>query len=278
SLLLALWFGGNGGVRAAALDAGVVNWLERMDQAVRTLDYEGRFVYQFGDHLEALLLRHQVHGGSERERLVALNGALREVRRDEDKAICRSEERRELLVERGTGGRSFSPLLPIRLDQLSGNYRFELNGESRVAGRPAQELWIHPLDDLRYGYRLSLDREHALPLRTVVVGVDERPVSQIMFTELQVGIPSAGEPPAGEPPAAAAITEGAAPELDREAWMRPPRWAFRDTPSGFVLNVHRRQRMEPDAEGHQVTAVGEVPALTVRLFGEAVTPLEGATP
>jgi sigma-E factor negative regulatory protein RseB len=236
------------------LDVTVAGWLEKMNLAVRTLDYEGRFVYQHGDHLEALFLQHSVRDGREHERLVALNGAPREVRRDEDKAICRSDERRELLVDRGSGGRSFSPLLPVYVDQLTGHYRFTLGGETRVAGRSAQELVIQPLDNLRYGYRLALDLDSALPLRTVVVGADGGSVSQIMFTDLAVGrAEDATEDLLSwrEPPTAAVPGESAAPaeaEVDRSTRMQAPRWTFAETPSGFVLNMHRRHRMEADAD------------------------------
>jgi sigma-E factor negative regulatory protein RseB len=321
--LLVVFAGVGPAAASEPLDAAVAGWLEKMNLAVRTLDYEGRFVYQHGDHLEALFLHHSVRDGREHERLVALNGAPREVRRDEDKAICRSDERSELRVDRGSGGRSFSPLLPVYVDQLTGHYRFELGGETRVAGRSAQELAIHPLDDLRYGYRLALDLDFALPLRTVVVGADGGSVSQIMFTDLAVGraddaaddLPPWHEPSAVFPEARAAA--GGA-DVDRNAWMQAPRWTFAETPSGFVLNVHRRHRMESDAdtehfifsdglatvsvyiepgegsglrglatigpvsaygqlvEGHQVTAVGEVPERTVQLFGEAVRPVAGS--
>ena len=56
-------------------------WLEDMSAALRTLNYDGTFVYLHDDKLEAMRIIHQADGGVEEERLVSLTGSpLDEVR------------------------------------------------------------------------------------------------------------------------------------------------------------------------------------------------------
>lgn len=290
-------------------------WLERMNLAVRTLNYEGRFVYQHGTHLEALYLRHVVTERGEHESLRTLNGAPREVVRDSEKVTCTLPQRGKVNLDRRRASRGFSPLLPIHTEALTDHYEFELGGQTRVAGRQVQEVYIRPRDALRYGYRLSLDLEHALPLRTTMRDASGRLVSQILFTELEVGIEVEDLEEARAEVSERPLRERQSPAGSDEHghWMQAPRWHFDRTPSGFELNVHRRHTVEggdatvehfifsdglatvsvyvepeqADAleglaqlgpvnafglklNGHSVTAVGEVPAITVQSFGRAI--------
>ncbi len=56
--------------------------LKRMQQTVRHLSYEGDFVYQYGDVLNAMHINHDWQEGNEREYLRTLTGPSREVVRD----------------------------------------------------------------------------------------------------------------------------------------------------------------------------------------------------
>ena len=42
------------------------------------------------------------------------------------------------------------------------------------------------LDEMRYGHRLYLDKETALPLRRVVLNRQGKPISQLMFTTIDI--------------------------------------------------------------------------------------------
>ena len=53
--------------------------LKEMQQSVRTLTYEGDFVYQFGDVLNAMHIAHSWQNGYEREQLTTLTGVEREI-------------------------------------------------------------------------------------------------------------------------------------------------------------------------------------------------------
>jgi sigma-E factor negative regulatory protein RseB len=111
---------------------------------------------------------------------------------------------------------------------------------TRVAGRSAQDIVIRPRDDLRFGYQLSLDHEHALPLRTAMLDKDGRKVSQILFTNLRIG--EFADPVGAEPLPSRKIAHPSVWEAKARAHlMQAPAWGFVDIPAGFMLNVHRRQ-------------------------------------
>ncbi len=221
--------------------------LDRMDEAVRLLDYEGRFVVQAGDRLDAMHVVHRVEAGAERQRVVSLTGTPREIIRSDKAVACVVPGHEgQVNIERRARGRSFSPLRGVSAEQLDTVYTMKRLGSSRVAGRDAHQILILPRDDLRYGYRLFVDQESSLPLRSIMFDESQRPVSQMMFVELEVGqdvvttIERAAAPRAAD--------RGAAPAAVPQARLAPPAWTFDDLPPGFLLNVHRRRALA-DAQG-----------------------------
>ncbi len=215
--------------------------LDRMNEAVRLLDYEGSFVVQADKHLDAMYIVHRVEAGAEKERIVSLTGKPREIIRSDKAVTCLVPGRApQINVERRARGRSFSPLRGVSAEQLENFYLMKLLESSRVAGREAHQILIQPRDDLRYGYRLFVDQESSLPLRSVMFDETQRPVSQMMFVELEVGPSvtpiewdiSAMQAPGGN-------SQAAIPE---ERLARPA-WALDNLPPGFQLNVHRRRAL-----------------------------------
>ena len=282
--------------------------LERMAEAVRVLDYQGTFVYLQNNQLEALQIEHRSGENGTQERLFSLNGSPREVVRDGATVTCILPDRDSVLVDQPVAQGSFPDLLGIGLDELAANYRFEWLGRDRVAGRSAQVVAIVPRDNLRYGYRLYLDRDSGLPLKSDLMDEAGNPVEQSMFTSLQVDPDSLErlvglyEPPPGTRP--------------REAVASQHRWVFSTLPKGFNLDLHELKPSSRDADqvehfllsdglaslsvfverggadealqggarmgavsawgglvaGHQVTVVGDVPLDTVRQVLQGLRP------
>lgn len=215
--------------------------LDRMNQAVRLLDYEGRFVVQSGDRLDALYLVHRVDDGAEKERVVSLTGKPREIIRSDEAVACLvAGSERPINVGRRAHGRSFSPLNGVSGEQLDSLYEMQLLADGRVAGRTAHQLLIKPRDDLRFGYRLYIDRATGLPLRSAMYDENQTVLSQMMFVELRVDddiTPIEFD---------LAAMQKARPD-DAIATLRerlaPPAWHFTEVPAGFKLNAHRRRAL-----------------------------------
>ncbi len=221
--------------------------LARMNEAVRMLDYEGRFVVQSGQKLDALYIVHRANAGTEHERVVSLTGKPREIIRSDQAVACLvSGSERPINVTRRAHGRSFSPLKVVNSSELERFYRFEMLEPDRVAGREVHQILVQPRDALRFGYRVFLDQISALPLRTIMLDEEQQTVSQMMFTELKVGDSVALiEHDLSTTQVAGNDGYDWSP-LDR---LAPAAWVFEDVPPGFRLNVHRRRAMlEQNAE------------------------------
>ncbi len=237
---LPLWLAFLAMTVAADENENVQDWLEKMNRAVRSQNYQGVFVYLHGAQLEAMRILHSVDGEQERERLVSLNGAAREVIRDRDSVTCIMPDSRQVSVDKRSPHNKFPSVLPMDLASLSRYYAFHFLGRDRVADRSVKVIGIIPKDNFRYGYRLFLDEATALPLKSDLMDDSGRPVAQIMFTSLQVGghveLPEtrAAEEHRGEG-SHTAVNLG--PEIFEDA--QSP-WRFGDLPDGFSLQARNQ--------------------------------------
>lgn len=222
----------------AAEDAAY-SWLMKMNQATRMLDYDGMFVYQHGDQLEAMRIVHAVRDGAVRERLVSLNGSAREVIRDDKQVMCYLPDRKSIIVEHRFLGRdkSFPVILPESLKVLKKNYTMQLSAPGRVSGRQAQVVIIRPRDQYRYGYHLWADQESGLLLKADLVDHMGKTLEQFMFAQVKIGH------------VIAAADLEPAMDIDDMAWyvgktmehtsVEPAKgWAVSKIPAGFVLSNH----------------------------------------
>ncbi len=306
SVLLLLWLAGLAGAAEPQNHDEAARWLEQMNQAVAHLSYQGRFVYLSGRSLEGMQIKHRIVDGRPVESLLSLNGEPREViRTAHSLTILIHHHGKVQRVEQPTGT-TFSPIKPLAAGDLAASYRLVMGKPARIADRRGVVVLFVPRDDLRYGYRLTLDREWALPLDLMVLDAEGQVVSRIMFTSLELTASSADDPAPS-----ATVTRAAA--TSKKQPTQASRWRFSTLPPGFRLLSHRhyaasRQEhfifsdglatisayVEPLAEGdspfdgrarlgsihavgrplakHQLTVVGEVPYKTLELIAGALTP------
>ncbi|MFO1431441.1 MAG: MucB/RseB C-terminal domain-containing protein [Candidatus Competibacteraceae bacterium] len=252
-------------------------WLERMIQAAHALNYEGIFVYVQGQHLEAMRVIHAGGANSERQRLFSLNGSPREIVVADNRVICMVPEQQTSM---GNGYRRspFPITLPLKLDRLESHYDFKLAGEDRVAGLDTRVIVIQPRDKLRFGYRLWLDQNNGMVLRSALFDEAGQWLEQMMFTSVQykqdidpalLNPPAAAEP---APPATEPAPEEAKPivEESESSW----RLVDAELPQGFSRVTHYRLPAKDTkrAPEHIVLTDG---LATVSIFLE---PLAGSHP
>lgn len=251
--------------------------LDRMNNAIRSLDYEGRFVVQSGDRLDALYIVHRVKDGSEMERVVSLTGAPREIIRGDEAVACLVPGAQEPInVGRRSQGRSYSPLSSINGRELRQFYDFRLLESERVAGRDTHQIHVLPLDDFRFGYRLFVDKSSGLPLRTIMIDAEQRVRSQMMFTQLKV---EQGITPIERDLTALQIARADPAEWSPLERLAPAAWTFDKAPPGFQLNVHRRRAL-PDKTGELEHFIFSDGLATVSVYVQPAQPdgmLSGVT-
>jgi sigma-E factor negative regulatory protein RseB len=171
---------------ACAQDAR--SWLDRMNRAVAELNYEGTFVHVLGGDAETMYVVHRNHNGRISERVLSLDGAGREIIREDDTVQCILPDRKIVLLEeaRSSEQHPLSSALPSYSEALEPHYEFTMYRSARVAKRPVQVVGIKPKDEFRYGYMLWLDRETAMPLKSQIRDENGEIVEQILFTQIQL--------------------------------------------------------------------------------------------
>ncbi len=161
-------------------------WLGRMSNAIKNLDYEGTFVYAHGSTLEALSIVHSRTAVGESERLYSLVGSAREILREDDLLTCILPDNEAVVVEKARP-RKYLPTGLLELNyRLSEYYDFRVVGTDRMTGRMATVIAVMPRDPYRYGYRLWLDNATALLLKSDMVNAEGEALEQVMFTSLKV--------------------------------------------------------------------------------------------
>lgn len=235
-----------------AMSAGENNargLLARMSVALRATDYQGSFVYDRNGQIDAFRLFH-AGGNAERERLISMNGLRSEIVRS-DGSIIRTQIDAPTVFLHTSDSARLLPLTPDTRGASFGNYyALELAGEDRVAGYSARVVTISPRDAYRYGYRLWLDENTNLPLRSALVDSAQRTLEQFMFVALDIGakpkesdLQSSADSGVSAPPAEMPL-------------IAPPRWRVVDLPPGFHFLRGQRPAQGPTQTEHHLYTDG----------------------
>ncbi|MDY6946923.1 MAG: MucB/RseB C-terminal domain-containing protein [Pseudomonadota bacterium] len=306
---------------ANAADREAREWLERMSEALATRNYEGRFFHLRDSRSEAMRIYHRVDKGKVTERLLSLDGSGREIIRNQTEVVCYLPDRRTVLVEKRTDDSTLLAAVPSYNEELEAHYNIERGPFTKALGRRTQVINVTPRDQFRYGYKLWLDDETAMPLKSQLCDRNGKVIEQILFAELNFRerIPADSLKPSISGEGFRWIRQDAQPQL---AAGQVGGWGVIRLPAGFRLTAWRIQLiagsnapvqhlvysdglasvsvfiepLNPQAEpmkglakvgaafafsraldNHQVTAVGEVPPVTLEAIAASVTKDEDAT-
>ena len=219
-------------------------FLQRMELALATRNFQGTFVHEHDGQSETLRIVHRVEGDDYAERVASLDGSGREVIRRDGELRAYFPDQRVVLVESGPrGGLLFTGLLD--LDSAAGQiYRLSEEAPTRISGREARVLAVEPQDNLRYGYRVWIDATSAMPLKTQMRTAAGSVVEQLVFTELTLleRVPDAALQPAVATRAYRVLHRAAATEAaPRQA--ADATWDAADLPPGFRLIANSTRLM-----------------------------------
>jgi len=224
-----------------AAESTARDWLERMTRSLASLHYDGLFIHTAASQSESMRIVHRTVDGRSVERLVSLDGSGREIVRTPEEVHFYLPDRRVVLVEPRSDDGSLLKALPAPGPQLDALYTLATSPGSRLLRRDVQILDIRPRDAYRYGYRMWLDVDTAMPLRSEVLDAEARTVESIQFTKLEIGdAVTAGEL---EPAVDAAGYQWLRARQRAERRSPQASWMPRRMPPGFRLVATRTQAM-----------------------------------
>ena len=149
-------------------DEAAIELINRMNRALRELDYTGSLVYVRGDSLSTLQIEHKVINGVESERVVRLTDSGGEVSRE-------------------LTGFSLSSI-PQIVPEMNRVYSFDMGRTNRIANIPCRIITARPKDRNRYLQKFCIDDVTGMLLDYMLVGKSHKPVEQLMFTTINIGV------------------------------------------------------------------------------------------
>lgn len=291
------------------------DWLMRMNKALTSLNYSGVFFYFNEGRAESMKIIHRVADGRTVERLVSLDGAGREIIRDQDEVTCIFPDKRSVLIGQRRDKGTLIGAVPQYSSRLDLYYEFVPMRRERLIGKMTRVISVVPRDGFRYGYELWLDEETALPLMSKLKGDNGNVIEQVRFASISVDgvIKDSDLKPAIDTTGFTVYRTGNKQPVKRQPGTG---WRAGDLPAGFELTASNTEEIansngpvdhlvysdglasvsvfveaiegdkpmqglsrigsanawSTEFEGFQITAVGEVPAVTVEAIGVSVKP------
>ena len=283
----------------------VNEWLVRIHDASRRRAYTGTFVVSVGSDMVSARIWHVCDGEQQMERVESLTGAPRSTfRRNNqvvtffpDTKVARSEEREALGI--------FPNFLKSNDSAIAEFYNLKVLDSERVAGIDAEAVQLVAKDALRYSYRIWTERKSGLVVKLQTLDATGRVIEQAAFSELNLDAPVKMEKLAAmmnntaghkleqvEMSKTTAIAQGwtmsrGVPGFaSMNCFKRPDtmQWIFSDglaTVSLFIEPFDRKRHTQEGAwamgatqtlakrmDDWWLTAVGEVPAPTLKVFAQ----------
>jgi len=285
-----------------------------MGAALNNASYVGEFVSESAERTERLAITHRVRDGVVSERLVSLTGHGRELVRENDEVVVYLPDQKLAIIERRSGRSDLMGALPQFEGRMASWYKVDWVGRETLDDfGPTAVVAVRPLDGYRFGYRLWIDVDSHMPVRSDLADGSGRVIERLRFTKLRFddNIPDSAFEPAVDRRKLRWVRQS--PQSEEEM----PAWRAAQVPPGFRLSVSGMQALagagspvnhlvysdglatvsvfiqtpEPGkapmqgttrsgvasafttvVDGHQVTAVGEVPPRTLKFIASGLRP------
>ena len=119
-------------------------WLERMNEALTTRNYDGVFQHWQDGKVEQLRIIHRVKNGEVRERLVSLDGSGREFIRTGSELACYLPDKRTVIIEKRSDQNPMLGNLPKFDEASSAFYDVTEDRRTRLNRRDTRVISVKP--------------------------------------------------------------------------------------------------------------------------------------
>ncbi|MEO6081082.1 MAG: MucB/RseB C-terminal domain-containing protein [Steroidobacteraceae bacterium] len=184
------------GVSAATSSEDARALIKRMNDALINRNYQGVLTHRWSGGSDTLRLIHRMRDGHMVERVISLNGSGFEIVRDGTRFVqyfparpgAKPGAKRIAVAEKRSRSYGYISALNGVSAGSEKYYAISSGGTQRLLGWPTatQFVSVEPRDALRYGYRLWLDPQSAMPIKTQLVTKAGEVVDEISFSELQL--------------------------------------------------------------------------------------------
>lgn len=181
-LTISLWVSSTAWVMAQETQSlSPMGLYEEMLEKAPGAMYEGIFVHQAGGQTQSVEIVHGRNNGEIWERLLHLDGYIREIIRRGDALYCINPDKSIEQIQQ-LGRSAFTTKQAGSIHQLNKAYEFQSLGKQRIAGRLVEGIQLVPKDISRHVYRLWLDKETTVPLRTELVSMKGQVLERYQFS------------------------------------------------------------------------------------------------
>ena len=276
----ALAAGPGGGNPAAAsseaisvpAERDVAQWIERMHSAPCRKSYAGVFVVMSANGaMSSSRIWHACDGLQQMERVESLSGTPRTVFRRNDEVRTFLPQARVVRTDRRDAAGLFPRVPVVSGTSTAQFYTSQLMGQERVAGLVSDVVWFKPMDALRFGYRLWVERDSGLVVKLQTLALDGRVLEQAAFSELDLNasvrveqLSRLMDSTTGYKVVAPAVVKTTA---------QAEGWALRQPVAGFVpVSCHRRAVSGADDAQSVLQCLYSDGLASVSLFLESFDP------
>lgn len=162
-------------------------WYDRMNEALRQLNFDAALVHVRGQRVEPYRWAHGLaESGQEVEVLSGLNGPEYKVLRLDNHVSYYHSMGSPYSIRAAVMDGPFPSGFFHPFAEISDAYNAIAVGGGRVIDRPAQHIRVLARDRQRYGYSIWLDKETGMLLRSATLSVEGDVLEQVQLTSLQI--------------------------------------------------------------------------------------------
>ncbi len=170
----------------ASSQASVDGWLDKMSQASQLQNFRGTLVIRRDDKMQAIRVRQGITNEGSWQTLESLTGEPQNIVRRNDEVTSIFPSKKLITISGDSGKGPLHPILPENRRILKKYYSLSLEGEDRIANKPAQIVKMLPLDEHRYGYVFWLDQESGILLKCDMLDEKGKVLEQLMYSDVEL--------------------------------------------------------------------------------------------